>query len=213
MERNLKIDGSTLRVTLPETAYTRRHPLLLVLDAHLRPEAWTGKLHAEGVLPPVITATVTDTPDVPDPAALVAAIAKDLPLLEAASARWLIGTSHRGIKAFASLLDHPEIFGAAACLSASFEGPEGAPPPHSPMLRELEEWPTLPAGVRLYADYGTIGLDECYEPYHRDLGSILRAKGWRDGEQFAVRKIPGGSHDPASWQDRLGEALRWLAGR
>ena len=213
MERNLKIDGTTLRVTLPEAATTRRHPLLLVLDGHLHPEAWTGKLHAEGILPPVITATVTDAPALPDPAALVAAIDREFPLLEAASARWIAGTAHRGISALASLLDHPEIFGAAACLSASFEGPDGAPPLHSPMIRNLEERPALPSGVRLYADYGTIGLDECYEPYHRDLASILRAKGWRDGKQFAVRKIPGGSHDSASWQDRLGEALRWLAGR
>ena len=71
----------------------------------------------------------------------------------------------------------------------------------------------LPAGVKLFLDYGTLGIDECYEPYHRDAGAILRAKGWKDDREFRITRTVGGSHDPASWQNRLGPALNWLAGR
>jgi hypothetical protein len=67
--------------------------------------------------------------------------------------------------------------------------------------------------VKLFLDYGTTGLDECYEPYHRDAGAILRAKGWKDDREFRIARTARGSHDPASWRNRLDPALRWLAGR
>jgi hypothetical protein len=81
------------------------------------------------------------------------------------------------------------------------------------MLRELEGRHSLPEGIRIHFDHGTVGLDECYEPYHRDLGAILRAKGWKDDREFRVTRAQGDSHDPASWRKRLGPALRWLTGR
>jgi len=79
------------------------------------------------------------------------------------------------------------------------------------MLRELEDRSSLPGSTRLYFDYGTVGLDECYEPYHRDLGAIFRSKGWEDDREFRIASITGGTHDPTSWRHRLGPALQWLA--
>jgi len=213
VEELIEIDGTTVRVTLPDKGGMRRHPLLLVLDGRLHPAEWTAPLHAEGILPEMVTALVSEGAGIPDPATLLTEISKGTPLLENPSARWIVGTAHSGVMAIRALLDRPDLFGAAIGLSTSFEGIEGAPPLHSSMLRNLEDRPVLPGGVRLYADHGTIGLDECYEPYHRDLGAILRQKGWVDGKEFATPRISGGSHDPASWQNRLGAALRWLAKR
>jgi len=215
MSERLEIEDVKLRVETPPgyTAEgTRRHALLLTLTAGLQATEWTDRLHGEGILPEMIVVTVEEG-GAKNPAGLIPAIASRYRVLESPAARWICGAAHDGVAAFRAVLDHPEFVGAAACLSTSFEGAEGAPPPHSPMLRELESLTALPTGTRLCFDYGTVGLDECYEPYHRDLGAILRAKGWRDGKEFTVTRSTEGSHDPASWQSRLGPALRWLAGR
>jgi hypothetical protein len=75
----------------------------------------------------------------------------------------------------------------------------------------LAERASLPAETRFYFDYGTEGLDAGSEPYHRELSAILRAKGWEDGREFHVLRVIGGRHDEASWRQRLGDALRFVA--
>jgi hypothetical protein len=215
----ITVAGKEISVFLP-TSYSqtpgRKFPILLMLTPGLKAQEAIGKLHVEGVLPEMIVAEVLE-PEVPtvpaDSIVIMAGLADRFRLLDSPSVRWIGGTGHAGVTAFRTLLDHPDLFGAACCLSTSFEGVEGAPPPHSPMLLHLEKRESLPAGNRIYFDYGTIGLDECYEPYHRDLGAILRCRGWKDGDDFQIHRHTGGSQDIISWQQRIGPALRWLARR
>lgn len=216
----IEIRGKKLTLFLPPSysrePASRRFPCLLVLTPGLKADAAVASLHAEGVLPEMLVVEVTESdPDAPiiDPVAVITELAKRFRLLDTPVARWIGGTGHDAITALHGILDHPEIFGAALCLSTSFEGVEGAPPPHSPMLLNLETKTPLPTGIRLYLDYGTVGLDECYEPYHRDLGSILREKGWKEGCEFQINRHSGGSQEIASWQRRIVPALRWLAKR
>lgn len=126
-------------------------------------------------------------------------------------ARVLGGTSLGALNSFYTALRHPGVFGNFLCLSTAFEDISQSLPSDSAQLHALAAEPALPEGVRMYFDYGTRGLDECYEPYHAELGSLLRAKGWKDGSQFEIRKVAGGSHDELSWRARLGDALRFVA--
>jgi len=210
----IMVAGKEISVFLP-TSYSqtpgRKFPILLMLTPGLKAQEVIGKLHVEGVLPEMIVAEVPTVPA--DSIAIMAGLADRFRLLDYPSDRWIGGTGHAAVDAVRTLLDHPDLFGAACCLSTSFEGVEGAPPPHSPMLLHLEERESLPAGNRIYFDYGTIGLDDCYEPYHRDLGAILRCRGWKDGDDFQIHRHTGGYQDITSWQQRIGPALRWLARR
>ena len=212
----ITVEGKEISVFLP-TSYSQnpsqKFPILLMLTPGLKAQEAIAELHLEGVLPEMIVAEVlaTNTDTTIDPVAIMAGLTDRFRVLNSASARWIGGTGHVGITAFRALLHHPGTFGAACCLSTSFEGAEGAPPPHSPMLLHLEERKSLPADKRIYFDYGTIGLDECYEPYHRDLGALLRGRGWKDGEDFQIHRHTGGSQEITSWQQRIGPALRWLA--
>lgn len=203
-----------MTVSLPEDygKGARRHALLLSLDPGLPAAEITNRLREEGILPPMIVAARAEGSKA-DAAELVAHLASTHRVLEPPQARWICGTGHSAAEALRLVLNRPDLAGRAACLSTSFEGTEGAPPPHSRLLRELEERGDLPDGVKVILDYGTKGIDECYEPYHRDAGAFLRAKGWRDGGEFEIRRVSGGSHDAASWAARLAPALRWLAGR
>ncbi|MEO8205853.1 MAG: alpha/beta hydrolase-fold protein [Chthoniobacterales bacterium] len=128
-----------------------------------------------------------------------------------AGARTLGGANLGALNSLFTALHYPEIFSRIVCLSTSFEDVTQSLPAHSLQLQAMESAASLPAGVRVYFDYGTVGLDECYEPYHGDLGGILSEKGWKDGREFVIRKIQDGSHDELSWRARFGEALRFLA--
>jgi hypothetical protein len=203
-----------LTISLPEGygSGTGRHALLLTLDPGLPAADIAARLRNEGVLPSMIVAARTEGSQA-EAAELIGHLASTYRILEAPEARWVCGTGHSASEALRLVLNRPDLAGRAACLSTSFEGAEGAPPLHSRLLRELEERTDLPAGVKLMLDYGTLGIDECYEPYHRDAGAIFRARGWQDDHEFRITRSTGGSHDPASWQNRLGPALHWLAGR
>ncbi len=126
------------------------------------------------------------------------------------SARILGGSSLGGLISFYVAMQHPRAFGKFACLSTAFEDVSQRVPAQSGQLLAAEAAPVLPVGTRMYFDYGTCGLDECYDPYHRDLGAILRGKGWRDGREFSIVRVEGGTHDELSWRARWGEALRFL---
>lgn len=209
-----KEETKDLTISLPE-AYgsgTSRHALLLSLDPGVNAAEIASRLREEGILPSMIVAarakgSTTGAAD------LITQLVSTYRILEAPQARWICGTGHSAAEALQLVVNRPDLAGRAACLSTAFEGAEGAPPLHSSLLRELEERTKLPVGVKLLLNYGTIGLDECYEPYHRDAGAIFRAKGWTDDREFRITRTSGGSHDSTSWQNRLGPALSWLAGR
>lgn len=127
-------------------------------------------------------------------------------------ARILGGVALGALNTFYTALTHPGVFANFLCLSTSFEDVSMSLPSESRQLNLLTTLTAPPVGTRMYFDYGTHGIDECYAPYHAELGSLLRQKGWKDGNQFVIRKIEGGTHDEISWRARLGPALEFLAG-
>ncbi len=127
------------------------------------------------------------------------------------SARVLGGASLGGLISFYIAIHHPGVFGNFACLSTAFEDLSQSLPANSGQLLALAAEPALQEDIRMYFDYGTHGLDECYEPYHVELGTLLREKGWKSGQQFQITRVKEGGHDELSWRLRLGDALRFLA--
>lgn len=201
----------------------------------LAADEWVGILSAQGVMPESIVVGIChpegfsgDNHSMRDfdlspelgGAAYARFVATDLVAhmdahyrtLASPDARVLGGTSLGALNSFYTALRHPGVFGNFLCLSTSFEDISQALPSDAAQLHALAVEPALPDGARMYFDYGTQGLDECYEPYHAELGSLLRQKGWVDGAQFVIRKVEGGTHDELSWRNRLGDALRFVAG-
>jgi len=127
------------------------------------------------------------------------------------SARVLGGASLGALISFYIAIHHPGIFGNYACLSTAFEDVSQSLPANAGQLLALGAEPALPGDARIYFDYGAHGLDECYEPYHAELGTLLREKGWKAGQQFQITRVPSGEHNELSWRQRFGDALRFLA--
>lgn len=123
-------------------------------------------------------------------------------------ARTLGGAGLGALNVFHTAISHPGVFGKFVCLSTSFEDVTQSLPGQAAALQALEAEPVLEAGIRMSFDHGDQGLDECYGVYHTLLAELLRAKGWKDGREFTIREIPGGSHGEISWRSRFGEALK-----
>ena len=126
--------------------------------------------------------------------------------------RTLGGAGLAALNAFHTAIAHPGVFGRFVCLSTSFEDVSQSLPDQSLALEALEAEPALDGGVRMYFDHGDHGLDECYGVYHSRLAEHLRSKGWKEGREFSIREIHGGTHAEISWRVRFGDALRFLAG-
>jgi enterochelin esterase-like enzyme len=125
-------------------------------------------------------------------------------------ARTLGGAGLGALNVFHTATSHPGVFGKFVCLSTSFEDVTQSLPAQAAALQALEAEPGLESGVRMFFDHGDQGLDECYGVYHTLLAELLRAKGWKDGREFTIREIPGGSHGEISWRARFGEALKFV---
>jgi pimeloyl-ACP methyl ester carboxylesterase len=212
----------------------RRFPVVVCLDAEVfvpcggggAPE-WVGILGGEGVMPRAVVVGVERVGGGESEFSLegiggdyarfvaeelVGWIDREYRTLAAPEARILAGAGLGALCALHIALTYPGSFRKTACLSTSFEDVSGSLPGDCGMLREIEDGGRLPEGGRIYFDYGTVALDECYEPYHAELGSLLRERGWRDGREFVIERVAGGSQTTGSWRERLGPALRWLGG-
>lgn len=127
------------------------------------------------------------------------------------ASRILGGTGLGALNAFHTVLWHPGVFRGVACLSTSFEDVSQSLPAVCGGLRLLEKIPSLDPGLRMHFDYGDQQVDECYAGYHEILAELLRSKGWVEGKEFQIRRIPGAGHTPLSWRERLGNALAFAA--
>jgi enterochelin esterase-like enzyme len=127
------------------------------------------------------------------------------------TARVLGGSSLGGLISFYVAIHHPGAYGNFACLSTAFGDLSQSATNDADELRALAAVPALPERVRMYFDYGTQGQDEGYEPYHLELGRLLRQKGWQEDKEFKIVRVEGGSHHEFSWRQRFGDALRFLA--
>ena len=127
------------------------------------------------------------------------------------ASRILGGVGLGALNAFHTALRHPGVFGGIACLSTSFEDVSQSLPPNCGALRLLEETPVLDKNLRMHFDYGDRDVDECYEGYHQLLAELLRSKGWVEGREFRIQRLPGAGHNPLSWRARLGDALSFAA--
>lgn len=115
---------------------------------------------------------------------------------------FVMGSSMGGLISFLLAWHHPDVFGAAACLSPAFS---------------VGDWMNQVAGqkdvpsVRLYVDNGGVGMDlEKIQPGCDRMLEILRAKGFRDGENLEWYLDAGAEHNERAWAARLWRPLEFL---
>lgn len=140
----------------------------------------------------------------------------------------IVGSSHGGLASFWAATRHPRVFQAAGCLSPSFftglddlRSGATAPVPLAasalvaPVARLLEDPRERP---RLWLDWGTERgggrhnaiVEHLATLRGREMASLLRELGYRDGEDLFVVEDDGAGHDERAWRRRFGWLVRAL---
>lgn len=134
---------------------------------------------------------------------------------------FLMGSSMGGLISLYTLARYPETFGAAACLSTHWPyttNPDVLRSADSADATEIGmatiDWlgahVPAPAAHRLYFDHGTEFLDALYARYQTRVDSLLRARGYADGDNFQSLVFEGATHNEKSWSERLDTPLLFL---
>ncbi len=118
----------------------------------------------------------------------------------------VMGSSMGGLISAYALVEYPEVFGAAGCVSTHWPAADGA------VIDYLARHLPAPGRHRLYFDFGTETLDASYEPYQRRMDEILRAAGYTEGRDWMTRAFPGAEHSETSWRSRVAIPLAFLLG-
>ena len=120
---------------------------------------------------------------------------------------FVMGSSMGGLISLYAIIEYPEIFGGAACMSTHFSLGDGV------MVDYLEQNLPSPKEHKIYFDYGTLGLDSEYEPYMIRADKALLKKGYKKDENWKTIQFQGAAHDERSWSGRVDFPLMFLLGK
>ncbi|HEY0965897.1 MAG TPA: alpha-amylase family glycosyl hydrolase [Opitutaceae bacterium] len=118
----------------------------------------------------------------------------------------VMGSSMGGLISAYALVEYPDVFGGAGCVSTHWPAADGA------VIDYLARRLPAPGRHRLYFDFGTETLDAGYEPFQRRMDEILRRAGYQEGKDWITRAFPGAEHSEKSWRDRVAIPLAFLLG-
>lgn len=132
-----------------------------------------------------------------------------------------MGSSMGGLISLYAVLQRPDVFGGAACLSTHWpirapwiaEDPAATDRIAGAFLAFVDARLPPADGRKLYFDHGTATLDAGYAPFQTRMDAILRAHGWVEGRNWESLVFPGAAHEEAAWRARIDQPLTFLLGR
>lgn len=141
-------------------------------------------------------------------------IDRDFPTDPHPAATGIAGSSLGGMISLYALIARPDVFGLAGVMSPAFWFDGGR------LLAKRA--PALRPGARIYIDVG--GREGSHEPVEaeraemsrryvddaRTLANLLRANGFRDGEDLLYVEDPEAVHHETAWAKRSPDMLRFL---
>lgn len=127
----------------------------------------------------------------------------------------IMGSSMGGLISCYALLEYPNVFGGAGCISTHwpFVHEPGNHPFSAAMQHYIAERISSVANNHLlYCDYGTATLDSLYEPHQLKVDSIVLNSSFNPGN-YMSRRFEGAAHNESSWKKRLHIPLEFLFGK
>lgn len=119
---------------------------------------------------------------------------------------FVMGSSMGGLISLYAIEQYPGVFLGAGCLSTHWIAGENL------LVDYLGARLPAPADHRLYFDFGTITLDEAYEPFQIRMDGWLERAGYARGRNWTTLKFEGAAHTEAAWRARVDLPLRFLLG-
>ncbi|MFJ6023025.1 alpha/beta hydrolase [Brevundimonas sp. NPDC092305] len=132
----------------------------------------------------------------------------------------VMGSSMGGLISLSAMMEHPEVFGGAGCVSTHWPlRIEALTDPGALTAwreRLVAAWTGViraglpdPATHRLYFDRGDETLDQFYADFQTRIDETVRAAGWGP-DRFRSLVFPGAEHNEKSWNQRLDVPLTFL---
>lgn len=116
----------------------------------------------------------------------------------------VMGSSMGGLISAYAVLEYPDVFGGAGCVSTHWPIAGGI------VEGYLAQHLPAPGGNRFYFDYGTEAIDAQYEPYQQRIDGVMRARGYRAGADLLSHRYLGAAHNEAAWRARIEVPLMFL---
>ncbi|MBU2650398.1 MAG: alpha/beta hydrolase [Bacteroidetes bacterium] len=127
---------------------------------------------------------------------------------------FIAGSSMGGLISLYALMEYPDVFSGAACLSTHWplRIQENSPDFVRAYVQYLDERLSVDNGQKIYFDYGTETLDSWYEPYQMIIDSLMRSKGFGESN-WKTLKFEGGVHNEVAWRERFDIPVVFLLGQ
>ena len=117
---------------------------------------------------------------------------------------YIAGSSMGGLISAYAICEYPNIFRGAACLSTHWSALNGV------FINYLKNNLPSPDLHKIYYDYGTLGLDNEYEPYQLTVDSIMISKGYKKNINWMTKKFVGEDHNENYWRKRFHYPIEFL---
>jgi predicted alpha/beta superfamily hydrolase len=117
---------------------------------------------------------------------------------------YVMGSSMGGLISLYALVEYPEVFSRAGCLSTHW------PIGEEVLIDYFAAHLPPPGKHRIYFDYGTATLDETYEPFQLLMDAQMRAAGYKEDQDWMTRKFEGAEHSEKDWRKRVHIPLEFL---
>jgi glycosidase/enterochelin esterase-like enzyme len=117
---------------------------------------------------------------------------------------FVAGSSMGGLISAYALVEYPEVFGGAACLSTHWPAGDGA------VVDYISKNLPKPGEHRIYFDHGTATLDALYEPFQQRMDEGMKHAGYTAGKDWVSRTFPGEDHSERAWSKRVEIPLLFL---
>ncbi|WP_188407085.1 alpha/beta hydrolase [Psychroflexus salis] len=119
--------------------------------------------------------------------------------------RAVAGSSMGGLISWYIILEKPNLFSTAICMSTHWPGAKpikNNPIPEAFFSYIEEKLPTAPNNHKFYFDFGTETLDELYPPFEDKVNKVFASKNYKKSS-FRNLKFNGTDHSEQSWNQRL----------
>lgn len=131
-----------------------------------------------------------------------------------ADSTFVMGSSMGGLMSLYAMAEHPDVFGAAACLSTHWIGTLDGNPAFSNAMAEYIGEKLPRTAHRLYLDHGTETIDSLYGSAEQRMIELVGTIGYsEDKGNLKTFVAEGAAHDERSWAARVDRPLRFLLGK
>ncbi|MDO1501593.1 alpha/beta hydrolase-fold protein [Winogradskyella maritima] len=127
---------------------------------------------------------------------------------------YVAGSSMGGLMSMYAMVEYPDVFKGAGCLSTHWVGalPTNPNPFPEAIFKYMEDNLTEAEGNKFYFDYGDKTLDKYYPKFAPRVDAIFKAKGYSE-DNFKNLYFEGTKHSEESWNKRLDQPFTFLFGK